>query len=147
MWLSGLRGFDWMPDLWSEIDRMQQEAGYFLSGTGAASGRNFPAINLWMNEHDMIITAEVPGIDPADMDISVEGEMLILNGSRLPENGGDGAKFHRQERPQGGFRRKIRLPYRADSGKAEARYDKGVLTIRLPRLEEDKPKKISIKSE
>lgn len=147
MWLTGLRGLNWMPDLWSELDRRQRDSGRLFSGTGASYYQNFPAVNLWMNEHDVILSAEIPGVDLEKMDISVEGDMLDLSGSRTLEEVGAEAKYHRQERPCGSFRRKIRLPFRINSEKVDARYEKGVLTVRLPRIEDEKPKRISIKSE
>ncbi|MDD5476412.1 MAG: Hsp20/alpha crystallin family protein [Syntrophales bacterium] len=100
-----------------------------------------------MNENEVILSAEIPGIDLNKMDISVDGDLLDLSGSRALGALGEGTKFHRQERPHGNFRRKIRLPYRINSDKVDARYEKGVLTITLPRMEEEKPKKIEIKSE
>ncbi|MCK9229873.1 MAG: Hsp20/alpha crystallin family protein [Syntrophales bacterium] len=147
MWLTGLRGFDWMPDLWSELDRRQRESGRLFSRSGTSRYQNYPAVNLWMNENDVILSAEIPGIDLEKMDISVEGDVLDLSGSRSLEAVGEEAKYHRQERPYGSFRRKIRLPFSINSEKVDARYEKGVLTVRLPRIEEEKPRKISIKSE
>lgn len=147
MWMTGLRGLDWMPDIWQEFDRMQREAGRLFPGIGTNYYENFPAINLWMNENNIVVTSEIPGIDPADIDISVEGDILQISGSRKLDELDEGAKFLRQERSQGGFRRKVRLPFRVESDKVEAQYEKGVLKINLPRLEDDKPKKISIKSE
>lgn len=147
MWLTGLRGLNWMPDLWSELDRRQRDSGRLFSETGASYYQNFPAVNLWMNENDVILSAEIPGVDLEKMDISVEGEVLDLSGSRPLEEVGSGAKYHRQERPYGRFRRKIRLPFRINGEKVDARYERGVLTVRLPRAEDEKPKRISIKSE
>lgn len=147
MWLTGLRGLDWMPDIWQEFDRVQRDASRLFSGTGTNYYETFPAINLWMSEDNLVVSAEIPGIDPAEIDITVEGDALQLSGLRKVDDLGEGARYHRQERPRGGFKRKVRLPFPVESGRVEAQYEKGVLTVSLPRIEDDKPKKINIKSE
>ena len=147
MWLTGLRGVDWMPDMWRDLDRMQQEMDRLFTGRSINYLQSFPAVNMWMGEDDVILSSEIPGIDSADIDISIEGEILTLTGSRVAEDLKEGGKYHRQERPHGAFRRKIRLPFRAQENKIEAMYENGILTVKIPRAEADKPRKISVKGE
>ncbi len=141
----GRYGNFWSP--WREIERMQQDIGRVLSRASAPYAATFPAVNIWASDQDVIATAEIPGIDPAVLDITVKQNVLTISGLRKPEALKDGEVAHRQERLVGDFQRSFRLPFAVDSGKVEANYEKGVLTIRLPRAEADKPKKIAIKSQ
>lgn len=147
MWLTGLRGVDWMPDMWRDLDRVQQEMDRLFTGRSINYLQSFPAINMWMSENDVVLSSEIPGVDPDNIEISIEGDVLDLSGSRVAEDLKEGGKYHRQERPHGTFRRKIRLPFRAQEDKIEAKYEKGILTIKIPQAEADKPRKISVKGE
>ena len=84
------------------------------------------------------------GVEPEDLDISVVAESLTLAGRRpLPETE-EGAQWHRHERWHGEFSRTLQLPYRIDAENVEASFRNGVLSITLPRAEEDRPRRISI---
>jgi HSP20 family protein len=126
---------------------MQQEMDRLLTGQTVNYLQSFPAINMWMSENDVILSSEIPGIDPGDINISLEGDVLDLSGSRISEGLKEGGKYHRQERPHGAFKRKIRLPFHAQEDRIEAIYEKGILTIKIPRAEEEKPRKITVKAE
>jgi len=136
-----------MPDIWRNLDQMQQEMDRLLTGQTVNYLQSFPAINMWMSENDVILSSEIPGIDPGDINISLEGDVLDLSGSRISEGLKEGGKYHRQERPHGAFKRKIRLPFHAQEDRIEAIYEKGILTIKIPRAEEEKPRKITVKAE
>lgn len=138
----GRYGRVWSP--WREMERLQQDVNRLLSRESAPT---FPAVNIWASDQDVIVTAEIPGIDPANLDITVAENILKLTGSRKPEELKPGEVSHRLERASGEFARSFRLPYAVDSGKVEAGYEKGVLKVRLPRAEADKPRKIAIKSQ
>jgi len=134
---------------WEEMERLQREINQLFdtpfSRRFSASG--FPQINIWSNEDGAVLTAEVPGIDIKDIEISVLGQNLTLRGERkLDEVDNDKVRYHRQERSFGSFVRTIELPFLVDADKVEARLDKGVLTIKLPRTETDRPHKISVKA-
>lgn len=103
----------------------------------------FPAVNIWSSEDQVMVTAELPGMNPDDIDISVVQGQLTISGQRkidLPEN----MNCHRQERSQGNFTRAFRLPFDVNNEKVTAKYRDGILYISLPRLEETKPKKITV---
>ena len=137
----GRYGRVWSP--WREMERLQQDVNRLLSRESAPT---FPAVNIWASDQDVIVTAEVPGVDPANLDITVAENVLRLTGSRKPEELKPGEVSHRRERASGEFTRSFRLPYAVDSGKVEAGCEKGILKVRLPRAEADKPRKIAIKS-
>jgi HSP20 family protein len=107
---------------------------------------SYPALNIWSSEEGLVVNAEVPGIDVEDIEISVVGETLTLNGARKSEDLEEGARYHRQERGYGKFNRSVELPFPVDIDKVEATFKNGVLQISLPRSEADKPKKIVVKS-
>ena len=106
----------------------------------------FPAVNVWQGEEAVAVTAEVPGVDPADIDISVKDSVLTISGERRAPQVPEGARWHRNERSFGRFSRTVRLPFAASEDKIEARMANGVLRIVVGRPEEDKPWKIEIKA-
>jgi HSP20 family protein len=119
--------------------------------SGAYSDRpqvapDFPAINVWTNEDGAVVTAELPGVNPEDIDIAVVGETLTLSGIRQPEELKDGEKYHRRERRFGNFNRTFQLPFTVEADDVEAVFEKGILHISLPRSEAEKPRKIAVKS-
>ena len=134
---------------WREMERLRREMDRLLTDWPTRSGRSvapgYPAMNLWTNEDGVIVTAELPGIDPKDIDISVVNDTLTVSGNRQPEQV-EGATYHRRERGQGRFTRSLQLPFLVDADKVDATFEKGVLHISLPRAEADKPKKIAVKA-
>lgn len=110
-----------------------------------ALGNTFPALNLYETEDVYVLTAEIPGVAPADLEISLEGSTVTLRGERKVANE-DGASVHRSERPSGPFRRAIDLPVPIDGEKVEATHRHGVLTLRLPKAPEHRPRQISVKA-
>jgi HSP20 family protein len=134
-------------DLLNEVDRMQEQMNsLFLDRGTAAIAAQAPALNVWAGEDELLVTAELPGIDIHQVDVSVHGNELTVRGS-YPEPGlKEGEQWIRQERPAGPFVRTLRLPFSVESGKVDATYSNGVLSLRLPRAEAEKPKRIQIKA-
>ncbi len=135
------------PSVLSEMERLQREMNRLFEGVvprRLRSAPSYPAMNVWSNQDGALITAEVPGVQPEHIDISVVGETLTLTGERLAPEVGEDARYHRQERGYGKFSRSIELPFRVDADQVQATFNQGVLQIRLPRAEEDKPRKISV---
>lgn len=137
------------PLLWRELDRLQQDmnrlmSDFYPSRLQAAPG--YPAVNVWINDDRQIVTVELPGFQPDDLDILVDGRDLTVSGSRQLADLPEGARYHRQERSMGKFTRKFTLPYSVKVDAVEAAFKNGVLYLSLPRSEADKPKKITVKS-
>ncbi len=146
LWPRTMRDWgQWDPML--ELRRLQRDMDRLFTGyrPGAAE-RVFPPVNVWTGRDDAIVTAELPGVDPAKLDITVVGDTLTLSGTREPAEPGEGQVVNRLERETGDFARTIQLPFRVEADKVEAAYAKGVLQITLPRLEADRPKQIAIKA-
>jgi len=130
-----------------DIKRLQKDMNRLFAEMPRTGGQEYPAINVWGGEHDYILTAELPGIDPARLDISVVGDTLTFKGSRDFETLKEGETYHRQERSGGRFSRILQLPFQIDAGKVTAKYDNGVLKLTLPKTAAEKPRKITIKAE
>jgi len=143
----GSRRFGRLVDMGSELQTLQREMNRLFSGFMPPFTHEFPVINIWVGKDDAIVTAELPGIDPSKIDISVVADTVTLSGAREKDELNDGGSYHRQERSFGNFTRTLQIPFQVNSAKVEAKYEKGILRITLPRSEEAKPKKISIKSE
>jgi HSP20 family protein len=106
---------------------------------------DFPPVNMWSNEQQVIATVEVPGVNPDDIHLNVLEDTLSIQGKRVAEVAGEKqAAYHRQERYTGNFKRMFKLPFKIDPEKTEARYEKGVLRIVLTRSEKDMPKPIKV---
>ena len=106
----------------------------------------YPALNVWTNEDGLVLTAELPGFSPDDIDISVVGDSLTLSGERKADDVPEGTRYHRRERGYGKFSRTLQLPYTVEADGVEALFNNGILHVQLPRAEADKPKKITVKS-
>jgi HSP20 family protein len=135
----------------SEVERMQREMNRLFSdflGRGASSSRVgvFPPLNVSEDAERLFVRAELPGIKPEDLEISVEGETLTLRGEKKLSEAGDNVSYHRREREAGRFRRILTLPCRINTEAVEASFKNGVLTIILPKAAEAKPKAIRVKS-
>jgi HSP20 family protein len=135
------------PSIWQEMDQLQHEMNRLFNATSKGrviNSPNYPAINIWTNEDGQLISAEMPGVHPDDIDIDVTGDALSISGERKPDDVAKEARYHRHERNYGAFSRTIQLPFMVDTNKVKANFKNGVLLISLPRAEADKPKKITI---
>ena len=135
----------WRWDPWKEMDPMQREVSSIFTLPRPRRVASFPPLNIHSGDEDVIITSEIPGIDPADVDLTVTGDTLTIKGTRKPHEVKEGLTWHRRERGSGDFFRTVQLPYAVDAGKVQADYVNGVLKIVLPRAEADKPRKITVK--
>ena len=129
----------------NELDRQfSQLWGNLAGGVGpGTTARAFPSINIWEQRDEFMAEAEVPGVKVEDLDISVAGNELTLKGRR-PDIAEDGTIYHRRERGVGSFTRMVRLPVEIDSSRVEASLRDGVLTLKLPKPETVKPRKIKV---
>jgi HSP20 family protein len=125
----------------SELDRLTAD---FFSGFWPAIAEQRFGWDFHVEDQDdaVVVTAEAPGFEPDDFEISVEGNQLVLRAEHKADTEGKEKKFHEHCRQQ--FYRSMTLPAFVRSDAAEARYKSGVLTVRLPKTEESKPKRIAI---
>ena len=141
--------FNGFNDLFQEMNQFQEEFNRLFSRAGFAGDRRAaagPAVNVWADEQAVFVEADLPGVDPAKLDVAVtEGNRLTVQGER-PEVNLPNAVWHRQERGHGTFVRELTLPTLVDADKVEARYEAGVLRLTLPKAEAARPRKITVRS-
>jgi HSP20 family protein len=142
-----MRRFGRGTDLLGEMQYLHNEMSRLFSSVAPQTVHEYPPVNVWSGEDNAIVTAEMPGIDPSIIDLSVIGDTLTISGKIEPEEIKGGGLYHRQERNYGYFKRILQLPFHVDADKVDARYEKGILRIRLPRSEDDKPRKVILRSE
>lgn len=106
-------------------------------------GRAFPALNVWEQGDDFFAEAELPGLQSEDLDIVVVGNEVTIKGQR-PDAPPDGNVYHRRERGAGAFSRVVRLPVDVDASNVQATLRNGVLTLKLPKAESAKARKIQV---
>lgn len=138
-------------DPFRELSSIQNELNRLFGRTFSSEADEraaawVPAIDVAETQERFVITAELPGVEPSDVDISVENSILILRGERKFYRETNEDDFHRIERRFGTFVRSITLPSTADPERVNASFDAGVLTIEVPKREEAKPRKIQIKA-
>ena len=104
-----------------------------------------PAFDITERENEYLVTAEIPGIDIKDLDVTLSEGILTVKGEKKQEKEDKGENYHRVERVFGSFHRTFRLPGEVQTDKVDAKYKDGVLTLTLPKSEEKKPKKIEVK--
>jgi HSP20 family protein len=105
-----------------------------------------PRVDVEETEKEIVIKADLPGVDPKNLDISVVGGSLILKGEKKEEREDKKKNYHRVERFIGQFYREIPLPSGTDTEKISASSGKGVVTITIPKKPEIQPKKITVKA-
>lgn len=141
-WLSG-------PP-WHEMNKLLREMNEIFQETPLRHAleymraEEFPPVNMWSNEEEIIVTVDAPGMDSKELNINVLEDTLLIQGKREAPTDMENATCHRQERICGTFRRAFKLPFKIEQDKVTARYEKGILEVRLPRSEREKPRRISI---
>lgn len=132
--------------LMRDLDQLQREVNRLMGGDLRAGMGSYPALNIWTDDDSLMVTAEMPGVSPEDLELTVDGETLTIQGSRTAPAEDEGVRYHRRERTHGRFSRTVNIPFRADAEKVEAHFRNGVLRIEVPRAEVDKPRTIQVKN-
>ena len=147
-WRPGRSGYRLDP--FSEMQRLQREMHRIyntLAGTKAASRAAgvHPHLNITEDENNFYVRAELPGVDPDDIEITAQDNDLIINGERKIPPEGENVSYHRREREAGSFRRITSLPTHIDSSKVAAVCKNGLLTVTLPKAPTVKARQIDVK--
>ncbi len=142
------RASTWPPSsLMREMEALFRDFG---ERSSLRDHRLFPAVNVTHDADAFYLRAELPGMDPEALDLSVDHNKVTLRGGReIPvEEAGEGAEvsFHRRERRAGTFARTVTLPSDIDAERVEATYRNGVLTVTVPKAPEAKPRRIAVQS-
>lgn len=134
--------------LFNDVHTMQEEFSrlFHRANPFTAAPPAGPPLNVWEDDHALYVAADLPGLDPATIDVTVtEGNQLTIQGERAAPDI-QGAVWVRQERPVGRFARGVALPALVDADKVEAVYADGVLRLTLPKHEAAKPRKVQVRA-
>jgi HSP20 family protein len=114
-------------------------------GEGVSSGSAWtPAVDIFDTDRAIILRAELPGLDVGDIEIEVDDNVLTLKGERRFEESVQEGRYYRLERSYGHFQRTVTLPQGVKADEISATFDKGVLSVTVPKAEEVRPRKISV---
>lgn len=141
MFWTRTRSFSPRATLRSHFDIFNRYFGAHNHDDAVAS---FPAFNVWSNEEGAMITSELPGVSIEDIEITAAGNGICVKGTRKEGSNEEKNLYLRRERPEGEFTRAIELPFKIEASGIDASLVNGVLRIRLPRAENDKPRRIAI---
>ena len=137
---------------WAEFERIRQgldELSRSYGDKGKTQGRAnvYPPLNIYEEPDRLIVTAELPGVNVAELDLSIEGETLTLQGKRDNRQSEPGISYHRREIESGSFSRAIALPAKVDAERVAAKLTNGVLTITLMKATEGTPRQIKVSAD
>lgn len=124
---------DWLANIWGS------------NGAGAFAVTFAPALDIAEKDNCFELRMDIPGIETKDLDVQVQGNTVTISGSRKEEKEEKGKTFHRTERSSGSFSRTVTLPCNVTEKEVAAEYTNGVLSVVLPKSEDARPKKVSIK--
>lgn len=135
-----------LRSLQDEVNRLFN-VGITRSGNGEdiVRGAWTPSVDIFENQDKIVLEAELAGMNPEDVDISIENNIITLKGERKFEKNEESENYHRVERSYGSFVRSFTLPRTVVSDEAEANFENGILKVTLPKREEAKARKIEIK--
>jgi HSP20 family protein len=140
---------DLFSQLHRDIDRLFEEAWHGFGVPAVAGGNRLaPRIDLAESDKEIEVTAELPGLDEKDVEVTLADGLLTIKGEKKSERTEEGKDVYVSERSYGSFQRVVQLPQGVDADKVTADFSKGVLTVRVPKLPElqANSKKIEIKS-
>jgi HSP20 family protein len=132
-----------MLALQQELDRFLRNPSFNLGISGHGAD---PPVNIFDDREGVVLIAELPGLDPASIKVSSQNNTLTFGGARIPDEDGKAGAYHRRERRFGEFLRPIQLAEGLDLTKATARYEAGILTVRVPKAEAAKPRQIEVQA-
>lgn len=142
-----MAGPDW-PEGWDPFHELQREMGRLFQSLDPfrafRHARAFPPLNLAATSDEYVLSAQLPGMDPAEVELTVTAETLTLRGERKRPEGVKDDSYRRQERFVGHWSRTVALPDRVDEARVTAHFADGILTVRLPRAESARPRNIAL---
>ena len=142
-----MAGSEW-PGGWDPFHEFQREMGRLFQSfdpfQAFRHARAFPPMNLYTTGEEFLLSAQLPGMNPDEVELTVTSETLTLRGERRRPEGGKDDSYRRQERFMGRWSRTIGLPDRVDEARVTAQFADGVLTVRLPRAEGTRPRHIAL---
>ena len=137
-------------DPFRDITTLRDEMNRLFSrtvGDGVSSASSWtPPVDIFDGADSIVLRAELAGLTPEDIDIEIDDNVLTLRGERRFRDSVEEGRFYRLERAYGGFQRSLTLPQGVHSDEISATFEHGVLTVRIPKAEEVKPRKIAVEA-
>lgn len=133
---------------WSLLNQLSKELDRSFRGnenSDVATSDWTPAVDIKEKDDAFVIVADIPGVDPKDIDVHMENGVLSIKGERESEKKEEKEGYKRVERSYGSFYRRFSMPETADASKINAKSRNGVLEITIPKLEKEQPRKIEVK--
>ena len=127
-----------------DLQHLRGEMNRLLQETPEAPQLWAPVVDVNESDNEIVLQAELPGMKKDDIDIQLTGDTLTLRGERKQKAAQRGEHFHRIERQYGAWQRNFQIEVPIDAERVSASYEEGVLTLRLPKREEIKPRQIAI---
>jgi HSP20 family protein len=140
--------FEEVGTLRRAVDRLFDDV--LLAGRGRASANAMPAaawepaVEMFETHDEVVVRAEMPNVDPADVDVNVTGEALTIKGTVRQEEEKKDRSYYRRELRYGSYVRTLSLPAEVKSGDAKAQYKDGILEVRIPKSERAKPTSVKV---
>jgi HSP20 family protein len=138
-------------NFWTDWERLRNQMENLMGAVGEGvdvvkrwGTGVYPALNMSEDSENLYLTAELPGVSPQDVELSIQADNLTLRGERKIPETDQKVSYHRREREAGTFRRVLSLPVKIDADKVTAKANDGVLTVTMPKAMEAKPRQISI---
>ncbi len=138
---------------WNALEQMRREMDKVFAsyadreeGSSVVAADWLPAVDIREEPERFVITADVPGVEPNEIDINMENGVLTISGEKQTESEEELKNYKRVERTRGSFYRRFTLPESADADRINARFSNGVLEIVIPKQERVQPRKIAIES-
>ena len=137
---------------WVEFERIRQgldelSRSYTEKGKAQIRANVYPPLNIYEEADKMVVTAEIPGVKPEDLDISLEGETLSIQGKRGSREDDFTISYHRREIESGSFSRAVALPVKVDMERISAKLVNGILTVTLMKAAEATPRQIRVNAD
>jgi HSP20 family protein len=137
---------------WAEFERIRQgldelSRSYVEKNKGQNRSNVYPALNIYEEPDQLIVTAELPGVKADDLELSIEGDTLTLQGKRDCRQNEAGLSYHRREIESGSFSRAVALPVKVDAERVGAKLNNGILTITLMKASAGAPRQIKVTAE
>jgi HSP20 family protein len=136
--------FRGMSSLQDQVNRLFEDAHRTGGGSESSLTSWAPAVDIHETENELVVTADLPGMNEKDLDVRVENNLLTIRGERKMESSVNEENFLRVERSYGSFSRSFALPNTINTEEIKADYRNGVLTVKLPKREETKPRQVKV---
>ena len=133
-------------DPFREMTQLQNRFDRLFDAVGGRQESWLPAVDVFDTQDAVVLKAELAGMKPDDIQIEVEDDMLTIKGERKFEEKVDEELYYRVERRFGSFQRSLALPQGVKADQIEAAYDEGILTVTVPKAEQEKPKRIEVQA-